>query len=106
MSGSDLGSPGVDGELCVLVLSHVGVQVWSLALCVTEMANRWLFWMPRVRPGTGHTEHSWKGQRVASSVLRVPNDLLRVSIEQGCFSALSPMQRVRVALGFGICQCL
>lgn len=89
MSGSDLGSPGVSGELCVLVPSLVGVQVWSLALCVTEMANPWLFWMPRVNPGTGHMEHSRKGQRVASSVLGVPNDLLRVLVEQSCFSALS-----------------
>lgn len=75
VSASDLGSPGVSGELCVLVPSHVGVQVWSLALCVTEVANPWLFWMPSVRPGTGHTEHSWKGQYVVWSVLQVPNDL-------------------------------
>lgn len=55
MSGSDRGLPGVGGALCVFVLSHAGVQVCrcGVALCVTERANPWFFWMLRARPGPG-----------------------------------------------------
>lgn len=56
--------------------------------------------MLRVRPGTENTGQPQEGYCAAPLELRVSNDLLRVLVEKGHFSAFSLMQGVRVALGF------